>query len=150
MNGGWVKQRRTAHMCRSVHLYPEQVFSTPLAGLLIRNRHACLPTSKASLSPISAAQALCKMMANQPAESYRTSPSQPQSLCFTHNTHCYQLTSRTNSNYRMKKRSSLLKVVGCHVRCECNHSCKKATNRTGEGIIGAHWTLYCTTCLLPG
>lgn len=55
---------KSAAMCWGVHLYPEQVFSAPLAGPLIRNRHACLVPSKASLSPISAAQALGKMMLN--------------------------------------------------------------------------------------
>lgn len=56
--------QKSAAMCWGVHLYPEQVFSAPLAGPLIRNRHACLTPSKASLSPISAAQALGKMMVN--------------------------------------------------------------------------------------
>lgn len=57
-------QGKSAAMCWGVHLYPEQVFSAPLAGPLIRSRHACLAPSKASLSPISAAQALGKMMLN--------------------------------------------------------------------------------------
>lgn len=43
--------QKSATMCRSVHLYPEQVFSAPLAGPLIRNRHACLTPSKVSLPP---------------------------------------------------------------------------------------------------
>lgn len=47
-----------------VHLYPEQVFSAPLADPLIRSRYACLTLSKASLSPISAAQALDKIPVN--------------------------------------------------------------------------------------
>lgn len=55
---------RVVVMCCSVHLYPEQVFSAPLACTLIRNRHACLASSKPNLSPISAAQAVSKMMVN--------------------------------------------------------------------------------------
>jgi len=58
-------------MCWSAHLHPEQVFSASLAGPLIRSRHACLTPSKTSLSPISAAQTLGKIMVILPAEIYR-------------------------------------------------------------------------------
>lgn len=64
LGGGRGRRGKSAAMCWGVHLYPEQVFSAPLAGPLIRNRHACLTPSKTSLSPISAAQTLGKMMVN--------------------------------------------------------------------------------------